>query len=170
MWDAVLGLQEKDELLLRLLARDPHVGHELFQRVRRELAAADVRVSKGGDTPRTVSELLARAEARRAARLRQQAERERQERERVAREEAARRARYLAHLANREEQVWQQVEELIATQRPGSYDQAVELLRDLRDACAQAGRADSFGSRLQSLRAPHAWKDTFIRRLEREGL
>ncbi len=169
-WVARLPVQEKDELLLRLLRGDIHVGHELFQRARRELGAADGRLNKGGDTPRTVSELLARAEARRAARLREQAERERKERERRAREEAARRARYLAQLANREEQAWQQVEELIATRRPGFYDQAVELLRDLRDACAQAGRADAFGSRLQSLRARHARKDTFIRRLEQAGL
>ena len=170
-WVARLPEQEKDRLLVRLVRGDPHLGDELWLRALRELAPAGGPPAGGGDErPRTASELLALAEVRRAARLREQAERERREREQRSRAEAARRARYLKKLASREDEVWRQVEQLIATRRPDLYDQAVELIKDLRDAAVKTGREEAFRTRLASLRLQHAKKGTLLGRLIRAGL
>ena len=65
--------------------------------------------------------------------------------------------------------LWKKVEELIATKLPKSYDQAVEVLVDLRDLAARNEGAD-FGRRLEELRAEHDRKRTLIERLHQEGL
>ena len=53
--------------------------------------------------------------------------------------------------------LWEKVERLIAIRQPKSYDQAVELLADLRDLAA---RKDEIGFRrqIEALRAAHGGK------------
>ncbi|MGH8567372.1 MAG: hypothetical protein ACREXU_04985 [Gammaproteobacteria bacterium] len=53
--------------------------------------------------------------------------------------------------------------------RPKNYDQAVELLADLRDLAARKHGAD-FRLRVEALRAEHARKLTLIERLHKAGL
>jgi hypothetical protein len=61
------------------------------------------------------------------------------------------------------------VENLIAIKQPKSYDQAVELLADLRDLAA---RKDELGFRrqIEALRVAHAGKRTLIERLNKAAL
>jgi phosphatidylserine/phosphatidylglycerophosphate/cardiolipin synthase-like enzyme len=87
------------------------------------------------------------------------------------RDRAAARARtlHLDRLAGKEPVLWREVESLIATKQPKRYDQAAELLTDLRD---RAARRDQLGFRrkIDALRAAHGSKRTFIARLEKAGL
>ena len=59
---------------------------------------------------------------------------------------------------------------LIATRQPKKYDEAVQLLGDLRDLADRAREAPKAASRLSSLRATHSNKPSLIRRLDAAGL
>jgi hypothetical protein len=61
------------------------------------------------------------------------------------------------------------VERLVATKLPKNYDQATEHLVDLRDLAARKDAA-GFRRRIETLRAAHARKPTFISRLDKAGL
>jgi hypothetical protein len=168
-WLAKLPVAEKDDLLARLIAgEDGSLANELVQRMRRERE-----VDQGAGEPaakrRTVAELLRAGEQAAGERERiaaEKAAKEKAERERAA---AHTRARYLGSLADREPKLWQKVETLIAGKQPRSYDQAVELLVDLRDVAARSDAAD-FRRRVEALRAAHARKPTLINRLDKAGL
>lgn len=77
---------------------------------------------------------------------------------------------YLEDLAKRTTAAWKQVESLIAERNAQSYDRAVTLLTDLRDASVLTGKEAAFQKRLQDTVAFHARKSTLIRRIEIAGL
>lgn len=104
-------------------------------------------------------------EKRRIAEKKAAAEKAREERKRtVARE------RYLAGLAQQEDQVWKKIDDLIATKQPARYDEAVQLLVDLRDVAVQQGRTDHFQKRSLQLCQQHANKPSLLRRMKQAGL
>ena len=65
--------------------------------------------------------------------------------------------------------LWEEVEGLIATKQPKSYERAVELLVDLRDLAARQEGSD-FRRRVEELRTAHARKPALIERLHKAGL
>jgi hypothetical protein len=101
---------------------------------------------------RRVEKDLAAAEARRVA------------------DEARARERHLDGIAPRRLQPWTQVEKLVATTKPASYAEALELLLDLRDLSAHQTGSDDFQARLATLKRTHAAKPAFLSRLRRAGL
>lgn len=164
-WVIRLPDHEKDALLGRLISGEPHLQEELTRRFRSERHPV-------GDGPgvRTVAEL--REAARRHAEQRAQlvAQRRADEQARRERDQAAARQRHLAALARRQDQAWQQVDAAIATRQPAQYDEAVELLQDLRAVSAAAQRLDVFDHRLGDLRQRHAKKTALLQRLEQADL
>jgi hypothetical protein len=168
-WVGRLPAVEKDALLVRLAeSSDPHLRTELLRRFQESTAARSSGATSGA--PRTAGHLIAAAEAQTEARRRAEAERKAHERERRAREAAIARQQYLDGLVGREPALWRQVDELIATKRPGDYDRAVTLLADLRDLAAGGGDVEGFHARLAYLRVEHAKKPSFLSRLDRAGL
>ena len=169
-WIATLPLAEKDELLARVMVGDPgSLASELIQRLRRE-QAGDRRESREAATRRrTVAELLRAGEQAAAERERIAAEKAAKEKAQRERAAARARAKHLDELAGKEPMLWQKVESLVATKLPKSYDQAVDLLADLRDLAARKGEAD-FPGRVAALRTAHARKPTLISRLDKAGL
>ena len=168
-WLAKLPVAAKDDLLMRLIASDDGaLANELVQRMRRE-RGADQGMGRAVTKRRTVSDLLRAAEQ--AARERQRIAAEKAAKEKARQDHAAARARarHLDQLAGKELMLWERVKGLIATKQPKSYDQAVELLMDLR---ALAARKDegAFRQRLEELRIAHARKPTLIDRLHKAGL
>jgi hypothetical protein len=157
---------EKDDYLERFIAdEEPALAAELQNLIgNRNLAVAASR------TARTAGALL--SAARDAADERQRAEATRAETEKRRREHEAAlaRSKYLGNLAGREAAVWKEIDGLIATKQPASYDRAVGLLVDLRDAAAAHGRESSFLDRLDFLRTEHARKPSLLSRLQRAGL
>jgi hypothetical protein len=169
-WVAKLPVAEKDDLLARLImGSDGALGNELAQRIRREREGAHKAGEKTLVKRRTVAALL-RA-GKEAAEERRRIVAEKAAREKAQRERAAARARamHLDQLAGKEPVLWGKVESLIAIKQPKSYDQAVQLLADLRDLAA---RKDELGFRrqIEALRAAHGGKRTLIARLDRAGL
>lgn len=166
VWLASLPDTERVDLLARVAAgRERQVRTELlrrFQASRGAPASADEAA-----TPRTAQELLDAAERVATERRRAEAEAAAREKARREREAAAARQRHLDQLSGRDEDLWGQVDVLVDTKQPKSYDQAVSLLKDLRDLAARDGREPSFAARLQALRQAHAKKSSFVDRLRK---
>jgi len=166
-WIAALPASEKDEILIRLMGgEDAHLGNELVSRFKRER-----RGSKHGGVGvhhprrRTVAELLNSAERHAEERRRIAAKKAAEAKARRKREAAIAREKHLDSLAGTEPKLWDQVERLVATRQPKSYDLAVALLLDLRDLEARKAGENDFRVRIEALRKTHARKTTFIARL-----
>jgi hypothetical protein len=167
-WLAKLPASEKDDLLSGVIAGDAALASELIQRMRRERGGVG-NAAKAVPKGRTVAELLREAEHASNERRRVEAEKAAKEKARSERKAAAARAKHLDKLAGTEPALWKQVEELVATKQPKRYDDAVDLLTDLRDLAARKDGAE-FRRRLEGLRAEHARKPTLIERLHKAGL
>jgi hypothetical protein len=167
-WIATRPEREKNGLLLQVASgKDPHVGADLIRRFQQEYAKTAVTTPR---VSRTAGELRAAADRRTAEKARRDEERSRLEQEREAQHRAAERAKYLDALEAREAQSWDQLDALIATKRPNDYDRAVTLLADLRELAARKSRAAVFQARLRDVRARHAGKSSFLRKLNEAGL
>lgn len=166
-WIRKLPIAEKDGLLTRLATgNDPQIRSEIRRRFR-DAHSPHLHASAG---TRTVGELLAAAEARAEIRSREAAERKAAEGEQRRREQAKARSQYLIGLVGREDELWQQVEELTNAKRAKEYDQAVELVKDLYDLSVQGAGEGAFKLRLDALRSRCAKRPSFIQRLDRAGL
>ncbi len=89
---------------------------------------------------------------------------------RLKAEEEANRARYLNLLAKREAATWDQVTGLTQKKQPRAYDQAIQLLIDLRDLAVRQQLEAAFKSRMEKLRETHRAKISFLDRLTEAGL
>jgi hypothetical protein len=167
-WVAELPAQEKDKILVRLMAGEKaKLGMELQSRFRRQ---RDTNESTAAANRRTVSELLAAAEAHRHERQEEQARQatlKEAHRERLA---AIAREKHLESLQGRSETIWASVETLVATRLPKSYDQVVQHFGDLRDLAEREGQQVDFRKRLAAFRSQHSAKKSLLDRLTKGGL
>jgi len=163
-WLAARDREEKDAWLLRVLDGE---GAGLRWELRKRLLDEAGDQLQAPHPRRTAGELLDRAEAHQNERLereaRERAERQRQEAER----RAAARQKHLDGLVGQEEGLWREVDELIATRKPKSYDQVALLLADLRDLAIRAGTRAAWDERFASLRQEHSRKPSLMRRLDK---
>ena len=165
-WIATLDAQDKVALLGRVARGDARVGAELIRRFQRDA----IRRAAAQPRRRTAGALRARAAEFAEQRETLARAREAKEQARREREEAAARTRYLNGLVKRTADVWRRVEALVATRRPGDYDAAVALLRDLREAGEREGKSAEVAGRIRALRDVHATKPSLLARLRRAGL
>lgn len=163
-WIAGQPPAHKDDYLERFIAEEPAVAAELQRLIAGRNSTVPSRES------RPVSALLRTARELGDERRRAKAARARVEKERRDAEKAAARSKYLGQLVQKEPAVWTEIASLIATKQPASYDRAVGLLVDLRDAAAAHGGDASFPARLQTLRREHERKPSLLARIERAGL
>ncbi|HET9081638.1 MAG TPA: hypothetical protein VFO01_14150 [Trebonia sp.] len=167
-WVAALPASEKDKYLTMVAEGEgAQVEALLVRQFRREIrTAGDAAASTG----RTASDLLAGAEARKAAR----AEAEKRAREeagaRRTAEQAAAYARHLDKLAGSKEETWQQVEKLTMFSKPKEYDQATQLLRDLHVIARRENDTTAFAARVRDLRTRYAKRPSLMERFDRAGL
>ena len=169
-WIGTLPAGEKDDVLAKLIANEDFaLAKELFRQFIKERCSGSQQIAEKCER-RTVGELIQEAEERAEERRRAAAKKAAEEKARRDREAAEHREKYLDEIAKREPNLWNQVENLISTKQPKSYDQAVRLLIDLRDLASRKGKMDEFGPRLSALRAAQARKPSFIKRLRKAGL
>jgi hypothetical protein len=113
---------------------------------------------------RTVGQLLRESENVRQTRIQLEAKKaavelaERQRLQRIAREKR------LNEIMGREEKIWNQIEVLASEKKAKSYDQALDLLVDLRDL-AQREKSTDFSAKFDALKQRHSSKSSFIQRL-----
>jgi hypothetical protein len=153
-WVKSLPMQERERWLLRAADNpDLRLGSELLGEFRR----AHPPVTSGR---RTVAQLQARAEELRTARRRAAAERAAQARAAAA----AARSRRLAALARRGDAAWRELEQFVEAR---SYDEAVRLAMDLRDAAAHASKSEEYDRRMADIKQRHGRRRGFLDRVRR---
>jgi hypothetical protein len=163
-WIAALPVKEKDDCLARLMTgSDPAIGTGLLRRFLKEREET----TPNGKLPRrTVGALLQEAAVRRAERQRQADEEKRRIEEKVAHARAA----HLDRIAGRKDELWREIERLIAVKRRANYDQATQHLLDLRDLSRREDGAVEFEAKLAAFRAKHWRKRRFMLQLSNAGV
>ncbi|MDQ2997150.1 MAG: hypothetical protein M3R61_08865, partial [Chloroflexota bacterium] len=155
-WVPLLPELERNSLLVRA-ARGESIGAELLRRLRE--VGGTQRPATSGAERRSFSQIMAAVELVRKERmLREQRE---AERARLAKLDA---------LAQREQQVWAQLPELLALRSASGYDQAVAQLAELRDLAVHRGQRTTFDAQLNDLLAPYATSAALLRRLREQKL
>ena len=165
-WIATLTEREKAALLSRVTRGETAVGSELLYRFRRQHAPP----RSASASLRTVAALVARSSAIAEQRRQSVVARETKERARRERSAAAARERDLTKLAKRQTEAWRRVETLISTKRPGDYDAAIALLKDLHEIGQRKGGGEDVAKRIRALREKHAQKPSLLARLRSAGL
>jgi hypothetical protein len=166
---AALPEPQRNAALVDLLDGDPAAARRALLRALRD-AEPNNPAPAGANTGRTAGDLIAAAEAMVEARRRTEAGLLAKKKARLAAEAAAKRARYLDELAVRQEQAWELLERKVESKQQKGYDEAVGLLKDLRDVSLRDGAAGSFEARVRSLHARHAKKPAFVKRLQKAGM
>jgi len=167
-WVTALPASEKDKFLTMVAEGEgAQVEALLVRRFRRESRAAGAAAASTG---RTASELLAGAEARRAAREAAEARAREEARTRRVAEQAAAHERHLEQLAGSKEETWQQVEKLTMFSKPKEYDQAAQLLRDLHEIARREDDIPAFSARVRELRTRYAKRPSLMERFDKAGL
>ena len=167
-WVLTLPSREKDALLARMIAgAEPHLANELQQRA--------VQARRGGEKPtdvprRTAGEISARAEVLAEEREKKEAEKRAREKALQERERAENRKKHLDSIAGKENDLWAEVNKLIATKQPKRYDEAMSLLRDLHDLADVQGKKAGFSSRMSALYAQHERKPSLVDRFRKAKL
>jgi len=163
-WIASLPAGDKDVLLYRLTqGKFLGVQREILTRFRKSCPCAQ---RESGAKHRTVGQIM--EGWRRRTEERQRRQLEKRAREAVRRRKAAEEARKkrLDELSRREPLAWQEVETLIRTSQPKRYDEAIRLLRDLRDLAEREGRAEATAPRVAALREKYRRRPSLIRRFD----
>jgi hypothetical protein len=169
-WVAELQADEKDDVLARLIAgEDIAPATELRRRFVRECTQEGQQTARQSRR-RTAAELLRSAEDLAEENRRVAAQKAAEEKARRERKTAILRAKHLDEIAGREPGLWNEVENLISTKQPKSYDSAVELLVDLRDLASRKGKTDEFRTGLDAICMAHARKPSFLKRVRKAGL
>ncbi len=151
-----LPAEERDAFLLRLVRGEPHLPVELNQRLRQ---LAPMPGPEPYSPPRTVEQLLTEVQEKR-----------RRERIRLAQEAKAERVQELETLAQRQAQVWQEVDALIQKSQSQAYQQAVQLLVKLQEVAVYQGQEAAFQERLNHVHDRYRSRHSLLDRLRKAGL
>jgi hypothetical protein len=153
---AQLTRDECELYLLRLAQADPSVGLALRHQLSGLVPPAAAPVAA---QPRTLAEISASVEQRRRAAA-----------ERVAAAAEERRIADLKQLAQREDQVWREIETLLQRTAGSAYEQAANHLVQLRDLADYQEKRPEFNWHLTQLRENYKSRPAFIKRLSQKGL
>ncbi len=167
-WICSMSQKEKDGMLKTILEASLRGDQTLafqqvssFSKAWQSLQAAGHKKTK----KRTVSQLLNEFERVREARLQREAKKAAAESAERNRLQYIAREKRLDEILGLEEKLWHQIEALASEKKAKSYDQALELLVDLRDLALREKSTD-FSTRLVNLKQRHASKSSFIQRLK----
>jgi hypothetical protein len=159
---------DKDAWLSRIATGE---GAGIEGEVLRRFRAEQRRASRSTTPePRTVAEILARAEVLDDERRAREAKAESRARAARARAEAKAQEERVAVLAGDEAGAWRAAGEHVASKSAERYVEAVRMLGDLRVLAERSGTLAEFEAQLRALRERHATKPAFLRRLRGAGL
>lgn len=166
-WVKQLPLEEKDEILVKLVANDDSTQTQLLmQRFMKETRPG---TNSSKSAPRTVGQLRESAQLHMKERIRAHELMVAKEKAKTEREATLSRERHLNSIMGQEASLWLKVEELLNTKLGKNYDKALNILVDLRDIERRTKKGD-FRGKLENLRVSHARKPAFISRLDGVGL
>lgn len=115
------------------------------------------------DTPRiTQAEFAARIRSIREERRRARAKKEEESR----RKKAQIRKVHLEEVYAQSQAIWKRLDQCLVKKTPSAYDSALEQLKELRDAYAQAEDAGEFATQLSLFRERYARRPALMRRID----
>lgn len=153
-----LSDEEKHDFLKRLLNGETHLDIALANRLR-ELSGTVKADLSSVDERRTLRQLIEMSE---------QVEQQRRETERRKAEAAL--LKKLEKIALQEDQLWAQIPQLIAQKRVNAYDEAVTILKDLRDLAKQQNRLPQFKAKIHDIQTQYPTLSGLKRRLKEARL
>ena len=166
-WLANLPVNERDSLLTDILEGaikgDLTVTLQLSQRFNKDWQSQHANIKN--TSRRTITQLLKDAEYAGQTRRRLEAEKSAAEQAQRQRLQQIAREKRLNEIVGRESVIWNLIEALISEKKAASYDEATELLVDLRDLAARENSSDFF-LKFNALKQRHSSKSSFIRRLQ----
>jgi len=152
-----LSEKEKHNFLQRVLKSEPHLDIALANRLR-ELSGTG-KVEQPASERRTIRQILAASKV--VTQHRKEIERQQKE---------AAHAKKVEKIAQRETQLWAKLPGLIDQKRANTYDEAVSILKDLRDLATHQQRLTEFQDRLTAIRSQYPTLRGLQNRLKEAGL
>ena len=174
-WIAALSEGDRNAYLLRVAQGDTHVGADLMQHLRKEFGSPIE--TSGITTGRTLAEIITLVHTREeernqqeqaAAEARYAREENRKKQQKVATTQS--RQLYLQSLVPKVDRLWTDVFRLIGYGKAKSYDEAVEILKDLRDVATMQGQPERFGDRIDHLMSKYSSRSALLRRIRDANL
>ncbi|MHB8595833.1 MAG: hypothetical protein ACYDER_03370 [Ktedonobacteraceae bacterium] len=152
-WVPLLPSERRDDYLVRLARNEPGLSRLLVRELR-ELSQDKHSEQSTGERI-TYATLLAESKAVKA-----QLERERREQEQAARQ------RHLQNIHDHQNDYWQQVDEAVMRGSGTGYDEAAQVLVELREVANHFKETEEFQERFRAWVRPHLRRPAFIKRLQ----
>jgi hypothetical protein len=153
-WVKLLSPERQNDYLVRLAHNEPGLSR-LFVKELRELSQDKTTTTPPKGEHVTYARLAAESKA-----VKTQLEREKREQEQAAR------LRHLQDIRNRQGDYWQQVDQAVMRGTGTGYDEALQLLIELREAADQFKEMREFQGRFSAWVQPHLRRPAFIKRLQ----
>ncbi len=132
---------------------------DFFEIDRDLISAASQASNKKQSESRTIGELL--NAAKKLADQRKQKHRQKERQERIKR---------ITELTKQEPELWKKVFQLIALRQPKAYDQAVDILKQLREVSEHLEQVDRFNATIEQIHQDNSSLSGLKSRLNRAGL
>jgi hypothetical protein len=149
----LLSEPEKHDFLERLLNGEPHLDIALVNRLR-EISGTN-KVESPMSERRTIRQILAASKVIEQQRL----EIEKHQAEAV-------RLKKLESIAQQQEQLWTRIPSLIERKKASTYDEVLNILKDLRDLAVHQQRMTEFQDKLAAIRSQYPTSQGLNRRLK----
>src|SRR5947209_626491 len=153
-WVKLLPPDRSNDYLVRLARNEPGLSRLLVKELR-ELSPDKTTVRPSTGERVTYATLLAESKD-----IKAQLEREKREQEQMARR------RHLQDIHDHQDDYWQQVEQAVIRGTGTGYDEALQLLIELRDAADQFKETQEFQERFPAWVRPHLRRPAFVKRLQ----
>jgi hypothetical protein len=153
-WVKLLPPERQNDYLVRLAHNEPGLSRLLVRELR-ELGQGKSRVTPSTGEHVTYATLLAESKT-----ITAQLEREKREQEQAAR------LRHLQEIHDHQDAYWQQVEQAVMRGTGTGYDEALQLLVELRAAAEQFKETQEFQDRFRAWVRPHLCRPAFVKRLQ----
>ena len=153
VWVELLPPARCKDYLVRLARNEPGLGRLLVKELR-SLGQGQTSVVPSTGESVTFARLFAESQAIKAA-----WEREQREQEQLARE------LHLQAIHDHQDEYWQRVELAVTRQSGPGYDEAVQLLSELREVAGHYKEGEAFQARFGTWVRPHLRRPAFVKRL-----
>src|SRR2546430_103302 len=153
-WVKLLSPDRQNDYLVRLAHNEPGLSRLLVRELR-ELGQDKTRAAPSTGEHVTYATLLAESKA-----VKSQLEREKREQELLARQ------RHLQDIRDHQDDYWNQVDQAAMRSSGTGYDEAVQLLIELRDAADQFKETREVQDRFSAWVRPHLRRPALVKRLQ----
>jgi len=153
-WVKLLSPERQNDYLVRLAQNEPGLSRLLVKELR------ELGQDKTSATPPTGERVPYAMLLDESRLVKAQLERERREQERLARE------RHLQNIHDHQEDYWRQADQAAERGTGGGYDNATQLLVELRDVAAQFKETEEFQERFRRWIRSHLRRPAFLKRLQ----